>query len=173
MTGPINFRAGFRPVRRDKLIQERVHDTYKIRGKLPEPTVCPDCRAVYHKGHWQWLPRPPKPHQHLCPACQRVRDRFPAGYVTLAGDFLAEHRDEIIQLVRNHGEKARSGHPLERIIALEEGDSEVVITTTDIHLARGIGEALESAYSGKLDFHYNAGENLLRVQWVRNNKPKR
>ena len=55
MTGPVNFRAGFRPVRRDKLIQERVHDTYKIWGKLPEPTECPDCGAVWHKGRWQWI----------------------------------------------------------------------------------------------------------------------
>lgn len=27
--------------RHDRLIQERVHDTYKLRGKLAEPTVCP------------------------------------------------------------------------------------------------------------------------------------
>lgn len=53
MTGPVNFRTGFRPVRRDKLLQERVHDTYRTWGKLREPTLCPDCGAVYHKGHWQ------------------------------------------------------------------------------------------------------------------------
>ncbi|MBX9810931.1 MAG: ATPase [Burkholderiales bacterium] len=167
MTGSVNFRSGFRPVRRDKLIQERVHDTYKTRGKLPEPTVCPECGAVYHKGRWQWLPQPDRPHRQLCPACHRVRDKFPAGYVTLAGGFLTQHRDEILHLVRNQGEQARAEHPLERIIAINDHDGGVLVTTTGIHLARRIGEALEHACHGELEFHYNEAENLLRVHWER------
>lgn len=171
MTGVINFRTGFRAVHRDKLprsaFQERVQDTYKTKGKLPEPTVCPACGAVYHKGRWQWLPRPDKPHEQLCPACHRIHDEVPAGYVTLAGEFLAQHRDEILHLVRNHAEKAKAEHALERIIAIVDHDGGVMATTTDIHLARGIGEALEHAYQGQLEFHYNDGENLLRVHWER------
>lgn len=170
MTGPVNFRAGFRPVRRDKLIQERVHDTYRSRGKLPEPTVCPDCGAVHHKGRWQWLPRPDQAHEQLCPACHRIRDRLPAGYVTLSGRFLGQHRDEILNLVRHHGERERAGHPLERIIAVEPYNGGVIVTTTGIHLARSLGEALEHAYQGLLEFHYNDGENLLRVDWTRDEK---
>lgn len=170
MTGPVNFRAGFRPVRRNKLIQERVHDTYKARGKLPEPTACPDCGAVYHKGRWQWLPRPDQAHEHACPACHRIRDRLPAGYVTLSGGFLGQHRDEILNLVRHNGDRESTGHPLERIIAIEPYDGGVVVTTTGIHLARSLGEALERAYQGRLKFHYNDGENLLRVDWTRDEK---
>ena len=71
MSGPVNFNAGFRSMHRDKLprsaFQERVQDTYKTKGKLPEPTVCPQCGAVYHKGRWQWLPEPEKPHEQLLP----------------------------------------------------------------------------------------------------------
>lgn len=171
MTGSVNFRAGFRSVQRDKLpksaFQERVQDTYKTKGKLPEPTVCPECGAIYHKGRWQWLPRPDRAHEQLCPACHRVHDQLPAGYVTLAGEFLGQHRDEILHLVRNHAEKARTEHPLERIIAVGDHDGGVMVTTTDIHLARGIGEALEHAYQGELEFHYNENENLLRVHWQR------
>ena len=33
-----------RAPRRDRLIQERVHDPYKTRLKLPEPTVLPGVR---------------------------------------------------------------------------------------------------------------------------------
>ena len=36
--------------RRDKTYQEDEHDTYKLQGKLKEPTVCPTCGAVFHKG---------------------------------------------------------------------------------------------------------------------------
>jgi hypothetical protein len=38
------------------------------------------------------------------------------------------------------------------------------ITTTDIHLTRGIGEALHHA---QLEYHYNDEETLLRVMWQR------
>lgn len=167
MTGPVNFRTGFRPVRRDKLIQERVHDTYMIKGKLSEPSVCPTCGAVYHKGRWQWLPRPDQAREQPCPACRRISDEFPAGYVTLSGGFLAQRRDEILHLIRNHAAKAQAEHPLERIIDMTDHDGGILVTTTDIHLARGIGEALEHAYQGELEFHYNEGENLLRVHWAR------
>ncbi len=167
MTGSVNFRAGFRPVRRDKLIQERVHDTYMAKGKLTEPTVCPTCGAVYHKGRWQWLPKPEQAREQSCPACLRIHDDFPAGYVTVAGEFLAQRRDEILRLIRNHAEKAQAEHPLERIIAIVDHEGGVMVTTTDIHLARGIGEALEHAYQGELEYHYNEGENLLRVHWER------
>jgi hypothetical protein len=40
------------------------------------------------------------------------------------------------------------------------------VTTTDIHLARGMGEALHRAYQGELEYHYNPEQNLLRVIWM-------
>jgi len=51
-------------------------------------------------------------------------------------------------------------------MAVDEQDDSVLVTTTDIHLARGIGEALHHAYQGELEFHYNPEENLLRVHWI-------
>ena len=74
--------AGFQPVRRDRLLQEAVHDSYKNKGKLSEPTLCTECGAVFHAGRWQWLPKPQKAAQTCCPACHRIRDGFPAGYVS-------------------------------------------------------------------------------------------
>jgi len=50
---------------------------------------------------------------------------------------------------------------------IEDQDDGILITTTDIHLARGIGEALHHAYQGELEYHYNEQENLLRVVWAR------
>jgi hypothetical protein len=40
--------------RRDQTYQEDEHDTYNMQGKLTEPTVCPTCGAVFHKGRWTW-----------------------------------------------------------------------------------------------------------------------
>ena len=47
----------------------------------------------------------------------------------------------------------------------EEGGG-IVITTTDIHLPRRIGEALHHAYHGDLDFHYIKESYLIRVRWT-------
>ncbi|HEU0220353.1 MAG TPA: BCAM0308 family protein [Gallionella sp.] len=159
--------AGFHPIRHDRLLQEAVHDTYKTKGKLPEPTVCPDCGAVFHAGRWQWLDKPKDAHQASCPACHRVLDHFPAGYVSLSGKFLIAHEAEILQLIRHREVREKAEHPLQRIMDIEKTEHGTLITTTDIHLARGIGEALHHAYQGELEFHYNPEQNLLRVNWNR------
>lgn len=79
--------AGFHPIRRDRLPLETVMDSYKAKGKLTEPTVCPDCGAVYQGGRWQWLAKPMDAQKTTCPACHRMHDHFPAGYVNVAGEF--------------------------------------------------------------------------------------
>lgn len=161
--------AGFQPIRPDRHIwgQEYRHDAYKAKHKLPEPTLCPQCGAVFHEGRWQWAAKPVKAHEELCPACHRIHDEFPAGYVTISGSFFKEHRDEMLQQIKNDESKAKAEHPLERIIKIEEQDGGIQVTTTGIHLARAIGEALHHAYKGELEFHYNEQENLLRVVWER------
>ncbi len=166
MSGPIN-NAAFHPIRRDRLLQEAVHDAYQIKGKLHEPTVCPDCGAVFKAGHWQWVEKPAGAHQARCPACNRQHDNFPAGYVTLSGDFLSTHEDEILNAVRNHEKREMAEHPLQRVMNIERVAGGYQVTTTDIHLARGIGEALHHAYQGDLEFHYNPEQCLLRVNWQR------
>lgn len=161
---------GFHPVRRDQLREEREHDTYKRQQKPPEPAVCPDCGAVFHAGRWQWADRPEHAEAVRCAACLRIQDRFPAGFVHLGGTFLTAHREEILGLIRHHEEKAKAEHPLARIMAIEDdgtGEAGVLVTTTDIHLARDLGDALHHAYQGELEFHYNDAEKLLRVHWQR------
>jgi NMD protein affecting ribosome stability and mRNA decay len=164
---PAALPPGFRRVRRNVLIRERVHDSYRLRGKLREPTLCPQCGALYRKGRWRRLAAPPGARRALCPACHRVRDRFPAGYVTLDGDFLRSHREEVLHLVRHVEARESAEHPLQRIMDITRRDGGIRITTTDPHLARALGEAVRRAYRGRLEFHYNPEENLLRVHWRR------
>jgi len=159
---------GYRKVSRyDGLFKERVHDAYKAKGKLHEPSACSQCGAVFQQGRWQWLEAPPEAHRTICPACHRLHDDFPAGFLTMKGGFLRAHHDEIMHLVRNLEKHEREEHPLKRIMAVEENEGSMLVTTTDIHLARGIGEALHHAYQGELEFHYNPDQNLLRVSWAR------
>ena len=160
-------RGSLQTASRDQLFQEQVHDSYKAGRKLREPTRCPDCGAVFQKGRWTWGAAPDAAREELCPACHRTHDRFPAGFVALKGAFLAEHRDEILHLIRNHEAKEKAQHPLKRIIAIVDSADGVMVTTTDIHLARDLAQALHRAYRGELDLHYNKEENLLRASWTR------
>lgn len=165
--------AGFHPVRRDQLREDDEHDSYRLRQKPPEPSACSGCGAVFHAGRWQWGQPPRNAVEVICPACQRIHDHFPAGFVHIGGEFFAAHREELLSLIRHHAEKARSEHPLARLIDICDEDTHgddvqgMLITTTDIHLARDLGEALHHAYHGELAFHYNEAENLLRVHWRR------
>ena len=158
---------GRQPVSRSKIFQERVHDAYEAQAKLPSPTVCEQCGAVYSEGRWQWQPRPEGAHTATCPACHRIHDDLPAGFVSIDGDFFDAHHAEIVELVRNVEKRQKSEHPLQRIMHVAEKDGGVLVTTTDIHLAHGIGQALTHAYKGELESHYNEGEKLLRVTWNR------
>ena len=153
--------------RHDRLLKEWVHDTYKSKRKPPEPSVCSQCGAFFHAGHWQWGNAPAGASVQLCPACHRIQDRVPAGILTLSGKFLAEHREEILHLIRNTEAHEKSEHPLKRIMAIEDQDGDVQVTFTDPHLARGAGAAVQHAYEGSLDFHYVEEDTLLRLHWRR------
>jgi hypothetical protein len=136
---------------------------------LHDPSLCSDCGALYHNGRWQWPKTPHGPAETaLCEACHRIRDANPAGFVSLRGGFMAAHKDEILGLVRNTEAAEKGEHPLHRIMAIEEQPDEIVVTTTDIHLPRRIGEALFHAYEGDLDFAYEDEAYYLRVTWTRN-----
>lgn len=159
--------AGFHQIsRHDGLFKEKVHDAYKARGKLQEPSVCTQCGAVFHQGRWQWHTAPSDAHRAVCPACHRIHDHYPAGFLTMKGAYFQSHHDEIMRLVHNHEKHERVEHPLKRIMAVEKKDGATLVTTTDIHLARGIGESLHHAYQGELEYHYNPEQNLLRVNWT-------
>jgi len=154
--------------RRDRLIQEEVHDPYMAGAKPEEPTVCRDCGVVYNGGRWQWLPEPPgQAAATVCPACRRVRDRVPAGFLTLSGEFFDGHRDEIMNLVENKVESQEKEHPMKRLMRVEDRDGGTELTFTDAHLPRGVGEAIQRAYDGDLDIHFPDDGGIVRVYWER------
>ena len=152
---------------RDRIFEDKRIDPYQARGKYKEPTRCGSCGAVFHRGRWQWGDAPEESASVSCPACQRIHDKLPAGTVTLEGPFVAAHRDELLHLIRNEAKREGAEHPVHRIMAIEEEAERIVVTTTDIHLPRRIGEALKSAWSGETQFQYGEDEYSARVHWKR------
>ena len=76
-------------------------DPYLARGKSAGTAKCPDCGAVCFRGRWSWRAAPSTAKDHRCPACQRVHDKVPAAYLTLRGEFVRQHEDEVMGLVHN------------------------------------------------------------------------
>ncbi len=136
--------------------------------KYPEPSVCSKCGLVFKDGRWT-NQAPPKGevNEEICPACRRIEDKYPGGIVRLEGPYFLDRKEEIMNLVRNEEEDAKGLRPLQRIMGMEEDESGVTIYVTYPHLARRIGEKVNSAHKGSLNFRYNEGEKFARVQWKR------
>lgn len=154
--------------RHDRLVQESVHDPYKETAKPAEPTVCGDCGVIFSEGRWHWSTEPPTDaNDALCPACRRIRDRVPAGFLTLSGKFFLKHQDEILNLAENIVDAQQQEHPMKRVMKVEEEDDGVIMTFTDIHLPRTIGTAIEHAYEGDLDIQFGDESGIARAYWSR------
>src|SRR5208282_6015833 len=115
---PSQLKAGRRRFGRAQ--RDQIIDPYKQTGKLHEPTVCPQCGAVYHEGRWQWLPHPEAALPSLCQACHRINDHFPAGIITMTGKLVGTHKDEIVHLLRHQEKAEKSEHPLNRIMEIDD-----------------------------------------------------
>ena len=147
--------------------QDHILDPYQRQKKLHEGTVCPQCGAVYRDGRWRWVAGAEGAVEELCAACHRINDEYPAGIVTLRGDFAREHKEEMIHLARHQEEAEKKEHPLNRIISIEEDAQGVVINTTDIHLPRRIGEAVKRAFHGEIEENFEKDGYFVRVNWTR------
>jgi hypothetical protein len=154
--------------RLDRMIQDDTHDPYFVRGKYPDPSVCTKCNVVFHDGLFEWLETtPPNAQKMTCPACRRIDDDYEGGHVLLEGKFLSDHRADVENIVRNAEQSEKRLRPLERIIGVIEKEDRIEVKTTYEHLARRIGEAVNSAYKGELKVQYLEGEKFVRVYWRR------
>lgn len=152
--------------RRDRFVEEYKHDSYKMPGKLKEPTVCTTCGALYQKGRWTWEAKPADAEPITCPACLRIQDKNPKGFVTLKGPYTTQHRDQVMGLIHNTEAQEKNSHPMARIMTIEDRAEGLVVLTTDAHLPRRIGEALKHAHHGELEVQYDQDEEFVRIMWT-------
>ena len=149
-------------------------DPYLAKGGPHEMAICKKCHAIYHKKRWFFDKAVYEENINkkitqkvLCPACQKIKDKFPGGIIILKGEFLKnkEERDEVLGLVKNEEELAKSINPLARIIEIRKKASEINITTTNEKLAQRLGRAIYKAHKGKVKYNWSHDVKLLRVDW--------
>lgn len=154
--------------RRMQVMEGLGNDAYRPGAKPKGPVVCPGCGAAFHKGRWRWGAAPAGALKRRCPACRRIDERLPAGFISLSGTFFTRHRKEVLARVKHCEQQENAEHPLERVMAIEnDGANGRMVTTTSVHLARLIGHALERAFKGELTRSHNRDDNVLRVRWSR------
>ncbi len=150
-------------------------DSYLPRGASRRISICEGCRAVYMNKRWyigseldDLVSKSSDMAATVCPACSKIRDNFPGGIVTLKGDYVLKHKQDLMNLVRNEEERARGFNPLERVMSVREnGYGSIVISTTNEKLAQRLGRAIKKAFHGEIAYHWSHDNKLVRVDWER------
>lgn len=153
---------------------ENYGDPYIVQAGSEETMVCSECHAVYSGQRW-YLKSQVDPdklrnqsvHFTICPACRKIRDRSPGGIVHLSGDFLKEHKEDILNLIHNENERAMTINPLERVMDIVANDGALDVLTTNEKLAQRIGKAIHRACDGTVDYKWSEDNKLVRVNWQR------
>jgi len=153
--------------RHDTAVKDPTWDAYRNDRQPTGAVTCPTCGAAFRNGRWTWEDATGSAARETCPACRRIADSYPEGFLTLSGSFIAGHREEILNLIENEAEAEKAEHPLNRIMDQADEGEKIVIRTTDNHLPRRIGEALKHAYGGRLILKYPPEEAAIRVSWTR------
>lgn len=136
----------------------------------PEEAVeCRSCGAIHYDKRWSLKKEAPAEilkktvDKVLCPACRKIHDKYPEGFVTIKGDLVRERRDEIMKLVRNKEERAMHFNPLDRIIDITEHGDRIEITTTTEKLAQRIGQMLHKSFHGEVEYKWSGDVKMARV----------
>ena len=138
-------------------------------GKI-DIVICKKCGSVYYGKSWHHRLEDYKhlsEHKNikfvLCPACQMIKDKQYEGVVTLI-NIPQDKKAEILNLVRNVGQRAFEKDPLDRIIKIKKGGKDMAIFTTENQLAVIIGKQIKRAFQGKLNIKWSHQESTVRIR---------
>lgn len=147
-------------------------DPYEMFKAPKGPVICRTCKAIYKNKRWyidseeaRKLAASPGTNKIVCPACQKIKDDYPEGIVTLTWSDLRKHEAEIRGLIANVEERALSVNPLERVMKIARLKKDLEVKTTNDRLAQRIGRELVRAFKGKVTTHWAHRDMLARVAW--------
>ena len=132
--------------------------------------VCEKCNAVYYYKSWKHgfadykhLNQNKNIKFEICPACQMIEDKKFEGKVVFE-NVPNEYKEDILNNIKNTGERAYKRDPMDRIIEMKESGGNVEVTTTENQLARNIARQVERAHKGaKADIRWSKEESVARI----------
>jgi hypothetical protein len=139
------------------------------RQKYPGDTTCPGCGLVFQGGVWKKATQSAAQNQpaKLCPACQQIRDGRVGGVAEFNGSFTWNHREELLNRIRNVAKQTTEDRPMERIVSIKEEDGKIVVSATTEHLVARIGKAVQRDFGGELQLKYAPEEKFATAHWHR------
>jgi len=148
------------------------HDPYAMIKAPKGLAICRKCLAIYADKRWHFdevqaakLAASPRTQKLVCPACQKIKDDYPEGIVTLKWSHLPDHEAEIRGLIANVETRAVSVNPLDRVMKIVRRKKELEVQTTNDRLAQRIGRALVRSYKGKAAYKWAHRDMMVRVTW--------
>jgi len=151
----------------------RVEDPY-LPEEGQESAVCTQCHAMYQGKRWFFdeklydrLTSTNQVQEVVCPTYRKIKNHYPEGILTLSGEFLGQHRDEIVRLLEKEAERVSKRNVLDRIIQMGPDGDRLVMETTTEKLAQHLGRTIYKAYKGDLNFRWSEMNKFVRVYWSR------
>ena len=123
--------------------------------------LCEDCGACYFKKHWHHgieklnlseteslenLKKDKKVHFAFCPACQMIKNKQYEGRITIK-NLPDNHKEELVNLAEGFCKRAHERDPMDRLIAIKNEGSSLVITTTENELASKLAHKIKDSFS--------------------------
>lgn len=149
-------------------------DPYLNKEAPQEMALCKRCGSVYHEKRWykrdelpERLSEAPNTDIVFCPACQKFRDKYAEGYLTIEGRFVEAHGDEIMNLIANKEERQTHINPLEQIMEISRHDGIIEVKTTTGKLAQRLGRIMQKAFKGEVAYKWSVDTKIARVVWWR------
>jgi NMD protein affecting ribosome stability and mRNA decay len=142
---------------------------YQRTEKYRSNTQCPKCSLLFHDGVWKRgaMAHGQELQWKLCPACLQIRDGQVGGIVQFSGAFADNHRQELLNRIRNVEKQTQEERPLERIMSLKQGRDGITVSATTEHLVARIGKSVQRDFGGELDLKYAPEDKFALVHWHR------
>lgn len=167
-------KPSYKKIRPGKSKYAVLDDPY-LKQKYKDPTICPSCGAVYTNKRWYFdiklktkILNEGKYFEKKCPACKKIDDMYYMGVITLTGDFLRQHYEEIVRRIQNEEKKALRINPLERILRLKKESDRLTVETLTDNLAVRIGKAVYASFKGVLEIKFDSDHSIVHIYWKRN-----
>jgi len=149
-------------------------DPYLNKEAPDEMALCKKCGSVYHAKRWyaqgslpESLSGARNSELVFCPACQKIKDGYAEGYLSIEGGFVREHADEIMSAIDNKEEMAFQINPLEQIVEIRRFEDRIEVQTTTDKMAQRLGQLLHKTFSGEIAYKWSSDTKLARVVWTR------